>query len=104
MSCRSYEELADWLTLAVFRYEHGPTLDDVGRIGRNPERAVDRRVQVFHHDRVLDRGTGPLVGGTPVDESLLDASPEHQQRPGSREVAMHAVVARLGHHVGNIDG
>ena len=39
-----------------------------------------------------------------VDEPLLHAAAEHQQRARGGEVAVHAVVADVGHHVGHVDG
>src|SRR5206468_9514415 len=69
----------------------------------NAEGVIQRRVQIFHHDRILDRRTGTFVRSLPVDEAFLDAAAEQQNRSGSGEMPVHAVVARLAHDVGNVD-
>ena len=64
---------------------------------------IDRRVQILDRHRALDRGARTLVGRLAVDESPLHAAAEHQHRPGGREMAVHPVVPRLRHDVGDVD-
>ena len=53
--------------------------------------------------RIFEGRARPLVGGFAVHESLLDSAAEHQDRAGRGEVAVHAVVARLADHAGDVD-
>ena len=46
---------------------------------------------------------GALVVGRSVEEAPLESAPENQHRRGLGEVPVHAVVARLGHPVGDLD-
>src|SRR5690349_13206559 len=73
---------------AVLRDVDRALLGDVGGVGRDAERVVDGGVQILDADRVLDGRARALVGRLPVDEALLHAAAEHQDRAGGREVAM----------------
>ena len=60
-------------------------------------------MEVLDGDRVLHHAAGALVVGPPIEEAAPESAPENQHRRGFGEVPVHAVVARLGHAVRDLD-
>ena len=99
----SGKQLLDRLSPAVLGDEEGPLLDLVGLIRGNAQGGIEGGVEVLDGDRVLHHAAGTLVVGAAVEEAGLESTPENQDRRGFGEVPVHAVVARLGHPVRDLD-
>src|SRR6516162_4417419 len=88
---RLTKQLGDRLALAVLGHEERPVLDFVRQVGRNPERPIERGVEIADRHRLFERREWPFVGGLAVDCALLDAATEQDHAAGAGEVPVHAV-------------
>src|SRR5262249_35821286 len=64
---------------------------DVTCIGRNAERLVNCRVDIFQPDWIFNWHHWMPVGGFAVHETLLKASPKEHERVAAAEMAVEAV-------------